>query len=74
MIQYAVRALETGGAGEVEKTLGVMAGQGWRLVTASVEPLGAGKLASRVWMFFEREIPAEEIERAARQFAATATR
>ena len=62
MTEYAVRAPETSGTDEVEKTLNLMAGQGWRLVTASVEPLG-DKPAPRVWLFFEREIPADIKER-----------
>lgn len=73
MIQYAVRASEASGADEIEKICNLMAGQGWRLVTASVESQ-TGKVRSKVWMFFEREVSTEEIERAARQFAATATR
>ncbi len=53
MIEYKVRAIETGGTGDVEKVLHAEAKDGWRLVSTNVE--NAGALRTRVWLFFERE-------------------
>jgi len=72
MIAYRVRTLETDATGEVEKLCNSMASDGWRLASSAVESIGARK--TRVWLFFEREVTDDEIERAARQFASLATR
>jgi hypothetical protein len=53
MIEYKVRAPETGGTSEIEKLCNDAAQDGWRLVNTSVENMGV--LKTRVWLFFERE-------------------
>ena len=72
MIAYRVRTLETDGAEAVEEACNSMARDGWRLVSTAAESVDA--LKTRVWLFFEREVTNDEIERAARQFASLATR
>ena len=72
MIEYRVRVVDTDGAADVEQVCNGMARDGWRLVSTSVENIDP--VLARVWLFFEREVSAEEIARAAIRFASTATR
>mgnify|MGYP001609818625 CR=1 FL=1 len=75
MIEYKVRALETGAAVDVEEVCNDLAQDGWRLVSTAAA--NAGGVTVRVWLFFEREappLPDEAIARLAAQFAMAATR
>jgi hypothetical protein len=53
----SVRELETGGTADVEKMCNDLAQDGWRLVSTAAA--NAGSTTVRVYMFFEREVPAK---------------
>ena len=53
MTEYKIRAIETGGTGDLEKVCNDAAKDGWRLVSTNVLDLGA--LRTRVYLFFARE-------------------
>ena len=53
MIEYKVRAIETGGTGEVKKVCHNAAEDGWRLLSTNVE--NVGPLRTSVWLFFDGE-------------------
>jgi Domain of unknown function (DUF4177) len=53
MIEYKVRARETGGTADIEKVCNDLAKDGWRLVSTAAA--NAGGITVRVWLFFERE-------------------
>jgi hypothetical protein len=53
VIEYKVRALETGGTADLERVCNRMAEDGWRLVSTAAA--NAGGITVRVWLFFERE-------------------
>jgi len=72
MIEYRIRRIDGIATDDIERVCNDLAKEGWRLVSTAAGATGA--LEVFVYMFFERETPAEDIARAARQFASTATR
>jgi len=60
MIEYKVRAIETGGTGDVEKVCNDAGNVGWRLVSTNVLDLGA--LRTRAYLFVEREAGQRETQ------------
>ena len=53
MIEYDVRALETGGTADLVKVCNDAAKHGWRLVSTAAT--NTGGITVRVYFFFERE-------------------
>lgn len=71
MIEYKVRVSLTGGEADAEQICNRMAEDGWRLVSTAAASQG---ISVTLFMFFAREVVAENVAREAAEFATAATR